>query len=36
MQPIFLEPYFREKIWGGRKLADIFHYDIPAGDIGEA
>lgn len=36
MEPIFLTPYFRPKIWGGRKLATIFHYDIPAGKVGEA
>lgn len=36
MEPIFLRPYFRPKIWGGRKLKTIFNYDIPAGQIGEA
>ena len=35
--PLFLTPYFRPKIWGGRKLDDIFHYDIPEEKvIGEA
>lgn len=36
MEPLFLRPYFRKKLWGGRKLADIFHYKIPAGRVGEA
>ena len=36
MEPLFLTPYFRLKIWGGRKLDDIFHYDIPEGKVGEA
>ncbi len=36
MEPLFLTPYFRPKIWGGRKLDDIFHYDIPEGKVGEA
>ena len=36
MEPLFLTPYFRPKIWGGRKLDDIFQYDIPEGEVGEA
>lgn len=32
---IFLEPIFHEKIWGGRRLATEFGYDIPDGPIGE-
>ena len=32
---IFLKPIFHEKIWGGRKLADEWGYDIPDGPIGE-
>lgn len=36
MEPIFLTPYFRTKIWGGRKLKTIFNYDIPDGKVGEA
>ncbi|WEV71466.1 mannose-6-phosphate isomerase, class I [Lactobacillus sp. ESL0785] len=36
MKPIFLTPYFRPKIWGGRKLKTIFDYDIPDGKVGEA
>ncbi len=33
MEPLFLTPYFRPKIWGGRKLKDIFNYDIPEGKV---
>lgn len=36
MEPIFLTPYFRPKIWGGRKLKTIFNYNIPDGKVGEA
>ena len=36
MEPIILTPYFRPKIWGGRKLNTIFNYDIPEGKVGEA
>ena len=32
---IILEPVFHEKIWGGRRLAEDFGYDIPEGKIGE-
>ncbi len=32
---IFPTPIFHEKIWGGRKLADDFGYEIPDGPIGE-
>lgn len=32
---IKLTPIFHEKIWGGRKLADDFGYEIPDGPIGE-
>lgn len=34
-EPLFLKPVFQEKIWGGRKLASEFDYDLPAGNIGE-
>ncbi|KRN25113.1 mannose-6-phosphate isomerase, class I [Lacticaseibacillus camelliae] len=34
-EPIFLEPVFHEKIWGGRKLETEFGYKIPDGRIGE-
>lgn len=34
-EPLFLEPVFHRKIWGGRNLARDFGYQIPAGKIGE-
>ena len=35
-QPLlFLVPIFKEMIWGGRRLADNFGYDIPGDDTGE-
>ncbi|MFY0802958.1 mannose-6-phosphate isomerase, class I [Peribacillus frigoritolerans] len=33
--PIFLQPVFKEKIWGGTALRDIFHYKIPSQNTGE-
>lgn len=36
MEAIFLEPYFRTKLWGGRKLETLFNYQIPDGKVGEA
>ncbi|WP_297816556.1 type I phosphomannose isomerase catalytic subunit [uncultured Lactobacillus sp.] len=36
MEPIFLTPYFRPKIWGGRKLNTELGYKIPDGKVGEA
>lgn len=33
--PIFLEPIFKERIWGGTKLKDQFGYDISSGNTGE-
>lgn len=32
---IFLKPVFHEKIWGGRRLATEFGFDIPDGPVGE-
>lgn len=32
---IFLEPVFKEMIWGGSRLRDDFHYDIPGEKMGE-
>ena len=34
-QPIFLEPVFKERIWGGSRLRDEYGYAIPAEDTGE-
>ena len=28
MEPLFLTPYFRPKIWGGRKLNTVLGYDM--------
>ncbi|MGJ7913509.1 mannose-6-phosphate isomerase, class I [Neobacillus sp. LXY-1] len=33
--PIFLKPVFKERIWGGTALRDIFKYDIPSNLTGE-
>src|SRR5690606_14249974 len=35
-EPIFLQPVFQERIWGGQKLKTEFHYDIPSDQTGEA
>ena len=32
---IFLQPVFKEMIWGGKRLAEEFGYDIPGEDTGE-
>lgn len=32
---LFLEGKFREKIWGGKKLREIYSYDIPSDKTGE-
>lgn len=34
-QPIFLEPVFQERIWGGTKLQQLFGYEIPNDRTGE-
>ncbi|WP_290032790.1 mannose-6-phosphate isomerase, class I [Ligilactobacillus cholophilus] len=34
-EPIFLKPFFQEKIWGGKRLKDEFDYDIPSNHTGE-
>ena len=34
-QPLFMEPVFKEMIWGGTALRDVFGYDIPGDDTGE-
>ncbi len=35
MEPIFFEPIFKERIWGGTALKEVFGYDIPFDNIGE-
>ncbi|MBL1228034.1 mannose-6-phosphate isomerase, class I [Enterococcus sp. BWB1-3] len=34
-QPLFLEPVFQEKIWGGNRLHTAFGFDLPNEKIGE-
>jgi mannose-6-phosphate isomerase len=34
-EPIFLNAVFKERIWGGTALRDIFKYDIPSDHTGE-
>lgn len=34
-EPMFLKPYFQEKIWGGDRLKTEFGYDIPSDHTGE-
>ncbi|QIL45680.1 mannose-6-phosphate isomerase, class I [Vagococcus coleopterorum] len=34
-QPLFLTPVFQEKIWGGKKLATNFDYQLPSDKTGE-
>ncbi|MGY4113432.1 mannose-6-phosphate isomerase, class I [Aeribacillus sp. SP014] len=34
-QPLFLQPVFQERIWGGTALKDLFGYDIPSKHTGE-
>lgn len=35
MEFLFLEPVFKEAIWGGTRLRDVFGYDIPGDTTGE-
>lgn len=35
-EPVFLQPVFQERIWGGNKLQQLFDYDIPNHMTGEA
>lgn len=35
MQPLFLKPVFKERIWGGTALQTEFNYDIPNEHTGE-
>ncbi len=36
IEPIFLEPVFQERIWGGQKLHSEYRYTIPYEKTGEA
>ncbi|WP_144554588.1 mannose-6-phosphate isomerase, class I [Bacillus sp. X1(2014)] len=35
MEPLFLKPVFKERIWGGTALKDQFGYSIPSDKTGE-
>jgi mannose-6-phosphate isomerase len=35
IEPIFLRPVFKERIWGGTKLQELFGYAIPSDHTGE-
>ena len=35
MELLFMEPVFKEAIWGGTKLRDVFGYEIPSDTTGE-
>mgnify|MGYP000467710452 CR=1 FL=1 len=30
MELLFMDPVFKEAIWGGTKLRDVFDYEIPS------
>lgn len=34
-EPLFLKPVFQEKIWGGKKLATEFDYELTSDHVGE-
>lgn len=34
-KPLFLEPVFQEKIWGGQKLSSEFGYELTSDQVGE-
>ncbi len=34
-EPLFLKPVFQEKIWGGKKLAEEYDYQLSSDKIGE-
>ena len=35
LQPLFLKPVFKERIWGGTTLKTEFGYEIPTENTGE-
>lgn len=35
-EPLFMQPVFQERIWGGKKLKTEFNYEIPSDTTGEA
>jgi mannose-6-phosphate isomerase len=34
--PIFLQPVLQERIWGGQKLQQLYQYELPSAQTGEA
>ena len=34
MELLFMDPVFKEAIWGGTKLRDVFDYEIPSDTTG--
>ncbi|MFR6350668.1 MAG: mannose-6-phosphate isomerase, partial [Enterocloster aldenensis] len=32
---LMMEPIFKEAIWGGSRLKEVYGYDIPSGHTGE-
>ncbi len=34
-QILFLEPVFKKMVWGGERMGEEFHYELPSGNIGE-
>ncbi|MEH7353367.1 mannose-6-phosphate isomerase, class I [Neobacillus drentensis] len=34
-EPLFLQPVFKDRIWGGKKLQMMFDYDIEGNQVGE-
>jgi mannose-6-phosphate isomerase len=35
LEPLFLQPVFKDRIWGGTALQEVFGYDIPTSHTGE-
>lgn len=33
--PIYLQPSFKDRIWGGTKIKETFSYDLPSNQVGE-
>ena len=36
LYPLFFRPVYKERIWGGRKLSEKYHRNLPDGKIGES
>ena len=33
---IFFKPYFKQVLWGGHRMRDVYGYTIPGDEIGRA